>query len=37
MLMTFFRRAGLAETTLYVNSIGDRECRPNMSNCCAPS
>ncbi len=28
MLMTFFRRAGLAETTLYVNSIGDRECRP---------
>ncbi len=28
MLMTFFRKAGLAETTLYVNSIGDRECRP---------
>ena len=28
MLMTFFRRVGLTSTTLYVNSIGDRNCRP---------
>jgi histidyl-tRNA synthetase len=28
MLMTFFKRAGLARTTLYVNSIGCKECRP---------
>jgi histidyl-tRNA synthetase len=28
MLMTFFKRAGLARTTLYVNSIGDKNCRP---------
>jgi histidyl-tRNA synthetase len=28
MLMTFFRRVGLTSTTLYVNSIGDKNCRP---------
>jgi histidyl-tRNA synthetase len=28
MLMTFFRRVGLTRTTLYVNSIGDKNCRP---------
>jgi histidyl-tRNA synthetase len=28
MLMTFFKRAGLTRTTLYVNSIGDKNCRP---------
>jgi histidyl-tRNA synthetase len=28
MLMTFFRRAGLTHTTLYTNSIGDKNCRP---------
>jgi histidyl-tRNA synthetase len=28
MLLTFFRRVGLASTTLYVNSIGDKNCRP---------
>jgi histidyl-tRNA synthetase len=28
MLMTFFKRAGLARTTLYINSIGDKNCRP---------
>ena len=28
MLLTFFRRAGLTSTTLYVNSIGDKNCRP---------
>ncbi len=28
MLMTFFRRAGLTHTTLYINSIGDKNCRP---------
>src|ERR1700733_4713352 len=28
MLMTFFERAGLTRTTLYINSIGDKNCRP---------
>ncbi len=28
MLLTYFRRAGLTSTTLYVNSIGDKNCRP---------
>src|ERR1700723_1339479 len=28
MLMTFFSRVGLTRTTLYINSIGDRNCRP---------
>jgi histidyl-tRNA synthetase len=28
MLMTFFKRAGLTRTTLYINSIGDKNCRP---------
>ena len=28
MLLVLFRRAGLTSTTLYVNSIGCRECRP---------
>ncbi len=28
MLLVFFRRVGLARTTLYVNSIGCKECRP---------
>ena len=28
MLLTFFRRVGLTSTTLYVNSIGDKNCRP---------
>jgi histidyl-tRNA synthetase len=28
MLMVFFKRAGLTRTTLYINSIGDRNCRP---------
>ena len=28
MLMVFFKRVGLARTTLYVNSIGDKNCRP---------
>ena len=28
MLLVFFRRVGLTSTTLYVNSIGDRNCRP---------
>jgi histidyl-tRNA synthetase len=28
MLMVFFRRVGLTRTTLYINSIGDRNCRP---------
>jgi histidyl-tRNA synthetase len=28
MLMTFFKQAGLTRTTLYVNSIGDKNCRP---------
>jgi histidyl-tRNA synthetase len=28
MLMVFFKRVGLTRTTLYVNSIGDRNCRP---------
>jgi histidyl-tRNA synthetase len=28
MLMTFFKRAGLTRTTLYLNSIGDKHCRP---------
>lgn len=28
MLMVFFRRAGLTRTTLYINSIGDKNCRP---------
>jgi len=28
MLLVFFRRVGLTRTTLYVNSIGDKECRP---------
>jgi histidyl-tRNA synthetase len=28
MLMLFFRRVGLTRTTLYINSIGDKNCRP---------
>ena len=28
MLLVFFRRAGLDQTRLYINSIGDRNCRP---------
>ena len=28
MLLVFFNRAGLTRTTLYVNSIGDKNCRP---------
>jgi histidyl-tRNA synthetase len=28
MLLAFFKRVGLMRTTLYVNSIGDRNCRP---------
>jgi histidyl-tRNA synthetase len=28
MLMVLFRRTGLENTTLYVNSIGDKNCRP---------
>jgi len=28
MLMIFFKRAGLTRTTLYINSIGDKNCRP---------
>jgi histidyl-tRNA synthetase len=28
MLLVFFHRVGLTRTTLYVNSIGDKECRP---------
>jgi histidyl-tRNA synthetase len=28
MLMTFFKRAGLTRTTLHINSIGDKNCRP---------
>jgi len=28
MLLVFFRRVGLTRTTLSVNSIGDKECRP---------
>ena len=28
MLMEFFKRVGLTRTTLYVNSIGDKNCRP---------
>ncbi|MGB8541487.1 MAG: histidine--tRNA ligase [Candidatus Acidiferrales bacterium] len=28
MLMTFFKRTGLTRTTLYINSIGDKNCRP---------
>jgi histidyl-tRNA synthetase len=28
MLLEFFRRVGLTETTLYLNSIGDKNCRP---------
>ena len=28
MLMAFFGRVGLTRTTLYVNSIGDKNCRP---------
>jgi histidyl-tRNA synthetase len=28
MLMVFFQRVGLTRTTLYVNSIGDKNCRP---------
>jgi histidyl-tRNA synthetase len=28
MLMKFFDRVGLKGTTLYINSIGDKECRP---------
>jgi histidyl-tRNA synthetase len=28
MLMTFFKRVGLTRTTLYINSIGDKNCRP---------
>jgi len=28
MLLVFFKRVGLTQTTLYVNSIGCKECRP---------
>jgi histidyl-tRNA synthetase len=28
MLLAFFRRVGLTTTTLYINSIGDKNCRP---------
>src|SRR5712675_1982808 len=28
MLLVFFNRVGLTRTTLYVNSIGDKKCRP---------
>jgi histidyl-tRNA synthetase len=28
MLLVFFRRVGLDRTTLYINSIGDKNCRP---------
>ncbi len=28
MLLAFFRRVGLTSTTLYINSIGDKNCRP---------
>jgi histidyl-tRNA synthetase len=28
MLMMFFARVGLTRTTLYINSIGDKHCRP---------
>ncbi len=28
MLLAFFKRVGLTRTKLYVNSIGDKECRP---------
>ncbi len=28
MLMVFFERVGLTRTTLYINSIGDKNCRP---------
>jgi histidyl-tRNA synthetase len=28
MLLTFFRRVGLTTTALYINSIGDKNCRP---------
>jgi histidyl-tRNA synthetase len=28
MLLLFFKRVGLTRTTLYVNSIGDKNCRP---------
>ena len=28
MLVVFFKRVGLTQTTLYVNSIGCKECRP---------
>jgi histidyl-tRNA synthetase len=28
MLLVFFNRVGLTRTTLYVNSIGDKNCRP---------
>ena len=28
MLMTLFSRVGLTRTTLYINSIGDKNCRP---------
>ncbi len=28
MLSTFFRRVSLTSTTLYINSIGDKNCRP---------
>jgi histidyl-tRNA synthetase len=28
MLLAFFRRVGLDRTTLYINSIGDKNCRP---------
>jgi histidyl-tRNA synthetase len=28
MMMAFFQRVGLTHTTLYINSIGDKNCRP---------
>jgi histidyl-tRNA synthetase len=28
MLLVFFKRVGLTRTTLYINSIGDKNCRP---------
>ena len=29
MLLVFFNRVGLTRTTLYINSIGDKNCRPH--------
>jgi histidyl-tRNA synthetase len=35
MLLVLFARSGLTKTTLYVNSIGCKECRPKYVNSCA--